>query len=238
GGRQVLSVGVLFAAGALAFAASASGPVSFFLGCALLGVASALTLYEVGFYQFSGSKNDLARQFQIFQAMHANYFGRSKSVTDLAKVIYFRILVRSPQVTFSEIYEFIQEDHRLARYSTDFALLPETRARMIESLVLGGRSKSSVQDARSVVMYQSYSGVETMRESEMQSLHLFLPLRRVDEVLNFLNCSPITENKCFDRYLVQNKFFDKQMYSAWSLDELVDSVSYQNIRSKKPARAY
>ncbi len=49
GGRQVLSVGVLFAAGALAFAASASGPVSFFLGCALLGVASALTLYDAGF---------------------------------------------------------------------------------------------------------------------------------------------------------------------------------------------
>ncbi len=49
GGRPTLAFGSLFAAGALVVAAAARGPVGFYLGCALLGIASALTLYDAGF---------------------------------------------------------------------------------------------------------------------------------------------------------------------------------------------
>ena len=49
GGRVTLALGTLWAAGALAVAATARGPTSFYLSCALLGVASALVLYDAGF---------------------------------------------------------------------------------------------------------------------------------------------------------------------------------------------
>ena len=49
GGRPTLAFGWVFAAGALAVAAIATGPVGFYLSCALLGVASALVLYDAGF---------------------------------------------------------------------------------------------------------------------------------------------------------------------------------------------
>ena len=49
GGRLTLSLGVLWAAGALVVAATATGPTGFYLSCVLLGVASALVLYDAGF---------------------------------------------------------------------------------------------------------------------------------------------------------------------------------------------
>ncbi|MCB9999599.1 MAG: MFS transporter [Methylobacteriaceae bacterium] len=49
GGRLTLSFGVLWAAGALVVAAMAKGPTGFYFSCALLGIGSALVLYDAGF---------------------------------------------------------------------------------------------------------------------------------------------------------------------------------------------
>ena len=49
GGRPTMALGALFGAGALVAAASATGPVSFYLACILLGMASAVALYDAGF---------------------------------------------------------------------------------------------------------------------------------------------------------------------------------------------
>ncbi|MCB1541922.1 MAG: MFS transporter [Rhodoblastus sp.] len=49
GGRVTLAFGTLWAAVALVAAATARGPTGFYLSCALLGVASALVLYDAGF---------------------------------------------------------------------------------------------------------------------------------------------------------------------------------------------
>ena len=49
GGRPTMALGALFGAGALVSAASATGPVSFYLACILLGMASAVALYDAGF---------------------------------------------------------------------------------------------------------------------------------------------------------------------------------------------
>ncbi len=49
GGRIALSLGAVLSAGAIFAAASAAGPVSFYLGCVLLGLASSLALYDAGF---------------------------------------------------------------------------------------------------------------------------------------------------------------------------------------------
>ncbi|MFT4098362.1 MAG: MFS transporter [Rhodoblastus sp.] len=49
GGRPTLAFGSIFAAGALVVAAGATGPATFYASCILLGVASALTLYDAGF---------------------------------------------------------------------------------------------------------------------------------------------------------------------------------------------
>jgi hypothetical protein len=203
-----------------------------------INLVSALTLYEIGISHFVGSKVELARNFQVYQAMHANYFGRSKSVTDLAKVIYFRILVRSPHTSFSEIYEYIQEDHRIARYSTEFALLPETRARMIESLILAKRSKAFIRDSRSIVLHQRLEGIEQSKEVEMQGQFFYLPLSRLDEVLTAMSCSMESDRNCFNRYAFQNKFFNKSMFRYWVLDDVIDPVSYENIRKNKYASVH
>ena len=49
GGRPTMALGALFGAGALVAAASATGPISFYLACILLGMASAVALYDAGF---------------------------------------------------------------------------------------------------------------------------------------------------------------------------------------------
>lgn len=69
GGRPTLAFGSLFAAGALVVAAMANGPVSFYLSCALLGVASALTLYDAGFaglVQVAGAQGRRAITYVTF----------------------------------------------------------------------------------------------------------------------------------------------------------------------------
>jgi len=49
GGRPTMALGALFGAAALVAAASATGPISFYLACILLGMASAVALYDAGF---------------------------------------------------------------------------------------------------------------------------------------------------------------------------------------------
>jgi hypothetical protein len=49
GGRIVLTSGCLVAAGSIAFAALAGGPVAFFASCVALGASSAMVLYDAGF---------------------------------------------------------------------------------------------------------------------------------------------------------------------------------------------
>jgi len=49
GGRPTLTFGSIFAAAALVVAATATGAAGFYFACALLGVASALVLYDAGF---------------------------------------------------------------------------------------------------------------------------------------------------------------------------------------------
>jgi len=49
GGRPTMALGAMFGAGALVAAASATGPISFYLACILLGMASAVALYDAGF---------------------------------------------------------------------------------------------------------------------------------------------------------------------------------------------
>jgi len=69
GGRPTLAFGSAFAAGALVVAAMASGPVSFYLACGLLGVASALTLYDAGFaglVQVAGAQGRRAITYVTF----------------------------------------------------------------------------------------------------------------------------------------------------------------------------
>lgn len=69
GGRPTLAFGSAFAAGALVVAAMASGPVSFYIACGLLGVASALTLYDAGFaglVQVAGAQGRRAITYVTF----------------------------------------------------------------------------------------------------------------------------------------------------------------------------
>lgn len=69
GGRPTLAFGSVFAAGALVAAATASGPISFYLACGLLGVASALSLYDAGFaglVQVAGNQGRRAITYVTF----------------------------------------------------------------------------------------------------------------------------------------------------------------------------